>query len=173
MTTTTEATPRVWIGCLGCYGAGMLVGAWYAAETADDVTPDDVHTDGGVGQRYYCEEIWCFDHEHLPISRECSPTEAAEWGRLIAGVTDWQRDALTAWVRSGDYIAQGDGDLPSLADFEERYAGEWDTFRDFAENLADDIGLLEGIADEIAAYFAYDYTTHPAPGGGVFVFRSL
>jgi antirestriction protein len=128
------------------------------------------------------EEIWVMDTDGLPISREMSPTEAGEWGPLLAEVDEWQRDALAAWVASGDYTAEGPGDLPSLPDFEERYAGEWGSFRDYAENLADDIGLLQDVPHEIAAYFdwsawtrdlAYDYTTHPAPGGGVFVFRSL
>lgn len=180
--TTTDTTPRVWIGCLGCYGAGLLVGAWYDAATADEITSDDVHTDGGVGERYYCEELWVMDHEGLPISGECPPAQAAEWGRLLADVDDCQRDALLAWVRSGDYIAEGSGDLPSLPDFAERYCGEWSSFAEYAENLADDLGLLADVPDQIANYFdwsawtrdlAYDYTTTDAQGGGVYVFRSL
>lgn len=181
MTTITDTTPRVWIACLACYNDGRLVGDWFPAEIADAVTLDEIHAHYG-GARMDCEEVWCFDTDGLPISREMSPAEAAEWGRLLADVDEWQRDALAAWVASGDYVAEGRGDLPSLPDFEERYAGEWASFREYAENLADDIGLLSGVADEIAAYFdwsawtrdlAYDYTTHPAPGGGVFVFRSL
>lgn len=109
-------------------------------------------------------------------------TAAAEWGRLLADVDEWQRGALAAWVQSGDYIADGGGDLPSLPDFEERYAGGWDSFREYAENLADEIGLLAGVADELTAYFdwsawthdlAYDYTIRPASSSGVYVFRCL
>jgi antirestriction protein len=173
---------RVWIGCLSCYNSGRLVGEWYPAEIADDITPDALHVDAGTIARVSCEELWVMDHEGLPIEGECSPAEAAEWGRLLAEVDEWQRPALLAWVRSGDYIAEGHGILPSLPDFEERYAGEWDSFREYAENLADDIGLLSDVPDEIAAYFdwsawtrdlAYDYTTEPASGGGVYIFRSL
>jgi antirestriction protein len=122
------------------------------------------------------------DTDGLPISREMSPAEAGEWGALLAEVDEWQRDALAAWVASGDYVAEGRGDLPSLPDFEERYAGEWDTFEDYAAELFDDCGYAAEMPEHLAAYFdmrawardlAYDYTTHPAPGGGVFVFRSL
>lgn len=177
-TTTTDTTARVWIGCLTCYNHGRLTGEWFAAADAGDVTTADVH---GFPSATH-EELWVMDHEHLPISGECSPAEAGEWGQLLADVDDWQRDALMAWVRSGDYIADGTGPLPSLPDFEERYAGEWDTFREYAEELADDIGMLSGVADEIARYFdwsawtrdlAYDYTTEPASDGGLYVFRSL
>lgn len=181
LTTPTETTPRVWIACLACYNSGRLVGDWFNAEIADDVTLTEVHAEHG-GVRMDCEEVWCFDTDNLPLSREMSTAEAAEWGRLLADVDDWQRDALRAWIRSGDYIAEGTGDLPSLPDFEERYAGEWDSFRDYAENLADDIGLLADAPELIANYFdwdawtrdlAYDFTTERAPGGGVYVFRSL
>jgi antirestriction protein len=159
----------------------MLVGEWYDAQTADEVTPDDVHTDGGVGQRYYCEELWVLDHEGLPISGECSPTTAAEWARLLAEVDEWQRGAFLAWVRAGSYWMDGDG-LPSVSDFEDAYAGEWESFREYAGDYADSIGLLSDVPELVATYFdwdawardlAYDFTTEPAPGGGIFVFRSL
>lgn len=183
MTTTTLTidSARVWIGCLACYGDGRLVGEWVAAEAADEVTLDDIHANSG-GIRLGCEEMWVMDSDGLPISREMSPDEAAEWGRLLVEVDEWQRDALIAWVRSGDYVAEGQTDLPSLSDFEERYAGEWNSFREYAENLADEIGLMAGVPDEIAGYFnwdawtrdvAFDYTTCSASGGGVHVFRSL
>lgn len=181
ITTSTEA-PRVWLGCLACYNSGRLVGEWYDAADADGVTIDALHIDSGSVARVSCEEIWVMDTDGLPIAREMSPAEAAEWGRLLAEVDEHQRDALAAWVASGDYIVEGRGDLPSLPDFEERYAGEWSTFAEYAENLADDIGLLQGVADEVAAYFnwsawtrdlAYDYAIQDAPGGGVYVFRSL
>lgn len=181
-TMTTDTAPRVWIGCLACYNSGRLVGEWYDAAEADTVAVDGLHVDAGTVARVSCEELWVMDHENLPISGECSPVEAAEWGRLLAEVDEWQRDALLAWVRSGDYIAEGRGDLPSLPDFEERYAGEWDSFRDYAEELADDMGLMREVPEWARAYFdldawardlAYDYTTEPAPNGGVYVFRSL
>lgn len=41
--TTTDTTPRVWIGCLACYNSGRLVGDWHDAIGAVDVTTADVH----------------------------------------------------------------------------------------------------------------------------------
>ncbi|PCC45843.1 antirestriction protein ArdA [Brevibacterium aurantiacum] len=177
----TDTTPRAWIGCLACYNAGRLVGEWFDAEDADDVTLADVH--GGTDRvRTGCEELWVMDHENMPRRGEMSPHEASEWARVALSVPEHERPALCAWVASGDYTAEGDGDLPSVSDFEDRYVGRWPSFREYAENLADDIGLLAGAPEALVSYFnweawsrdlAFDYTTEPAPGGDVYVFRVL
>ena len=180
--TTPDTMPRVWLSCLACYNAGRLVGEWYDAESADTVSIDGLHIDAGTVARVSCEEMWVMDTDGMPVSREMSPAEAAEWGRVLAEVPEWQRDALAAWVRSGDYIAEGHGDIPSLPDFEERYAGEWPSFLDYAWELADDTGMLAELPEWARPYFdmkayardlSFDHTAEPAPGGGVYVFRSL
>ena len=184
MTTTSSATdtaPRAWIVCLSCYNSGHLIGEWFDAETADEVTLADVHEGSGFDYAE-CEELWVFDHENIPVRGEMDPLTAAAWGRCLAEVGDSLRPALCAWVRSGDYIAEGTGDLPSVSDFEKRYCGAWDSFREYAEQLADDIGLLDGVPEGIARYFdwsawtrdlAFDYSTYDNPEGCVFVFRVL
>ena len=177
---TTDTTPRVWIGCLSCYNEGRLVGDWFDAATADEVTTYDVH--GAHSRADSHDELWVMDHENIPVKGEMRPADAAAWGRAIAEVDDHLRPALLAWVESGDYGTEGDTDLPSISDFEECYCGEWDSFEDYAEQLADDIGLLADVPEEIARYFdwqawsrdlAMDYSTYDDPEGGVFVFRDL
>ena len=49
----------------------------------------------------------------------------------IEDLTEDQKEALKAWVASGDYIAESDGS-PSLSDFDERYRGVWPTLGAFA-----------------------------------------
>lgn len=181
MTTTTVPAMRVWIGCLACYNDGRLVGDWFGAIDANEVTLADVHRDSG-GSRAGCEELWVFDHDNMPVHREMSPAEAAEWGRVVEEVGEHLRPALLAWVRSGDYVVEGMGDLPSVSDFEERFAGHWDDFDEYAHQLAEDIGLLANVPEEVARYFdwaawirdlALDHTTEADADGGVHVFRSL
>lgn len=178
---TREPAMRVWIGCLHCYNSGQLVGEWFNAIDADEVTLASVHRSAD-GTQEGCEELWCFDADDMPVRREMSPAEAAEWGRVIEEVDEHLRPALVAWVRSGAYVAEGTGDLPSVSDFEERYAGHWGDFDEYAHQLAEDTGLLRDVAEEIARYFnwkswtrdlAFDFTVEDAPGSGVFVFRNL
>lgn len=183
MTTTspsTDTTPRVWIGCLACYNEGRLVGDWFDAASADEVTTYDVH--GAHSRADSHDELWVMDHENIPVRGEMDPITAAAWGRCLAEVDEHLRPALCVWVESGDYVAEGAGDLPSTSDFEERYCGAWESFREYAENLADDIGLLADVPEEIARYFdwqawsrdlAMDYSVYDDPEGGVFVFRDL
>ena len=177
---TTDTTPRAWIGCLSCYNEGRLIGEWFDAATADEVATYDVH--GAHSRADLHDELWVFGHENIPVRGELDPLAAAEWGRVYTEVGPEHWPALCAWVESGDYVAEGTGDLPSISDFEERYQGHWDTFAEYAENLADDIDLLADVPEEIARYFdwqawtrdlAMDYLTYYDPEGGVFVFRVL
>lgn len=52
-------------------------------------------------------------------------------GRLVG---QWL--VVCVWVSTGCYTAEGAGDIPSLSDFEDAYQGQWDSFRDYAEQLA-------------------------------------
>lgn len=70
--TTTDTTPRVWIGCLACYNAGRLVGDWHDASDAEEVSTADVH-----GRASSHEELWCFDIENIPVRREMSPSTSS------------------------------------------------------------------------------------------------
>ena len=171
-----DTTPRVWVGCLACYNEGRLVGTWVNAEDAEAITPENIH-----GQPTTHEELWCFDHENIPVRGELDPVSASAWGRCLVQVADELRPALLAWVESGSYVAEGGGDLPSITDFEERYQGIWNSLSEYAENYISETGLLDGIPENVARYFDHeafandlmlDYTMIDAPDG-IYVFRDM
>lgn len=179
--TITDTTPRVWPACLNCHNNGRLVGQWVDCADAANVTLAALH-EGAGGPSVGCEEIWCLDHENLPVSGEMSLAAAARWGECYQKVGPDLWPAVCAWVSSGCYTAEGTWDIPNLSDFEEAYQGQWDTFREYAEQLADDIRLTDGWPDEAQRYFnwdawtrdqRFDYTVADAPDGGVFVFRNF
>lgn len=165
MTAQTTVRPSVWIGCLACYNAGVLNGRWFPAEGAAEVTPDGLH-----GSSTIHDELWCFDLEGFPVGTgEMSFTTAVQW------------PALLAWVETGCYVAGADN-LPSMSDFEERYCGCWESFADYAAQLAEDIGLIDGWPEEVQRYcnsdawtrdLKFDYTVADTPDGGVFIYRSF
>ncbi|MBF6271294.1 antirestriction protein ArdA [Nocardia farcinica] len=177
---STDCTPTVWLGCLTCYNSGHLVGHWYPATDAATVTPSQLH--GRSIPEHVHEELWVFDHEHLPTDGELDPVTASKWGELYDQLDDpslWP--ALCAWVRSGDHVEDGDG-MPSLGDFEERFCGTWDSFLDYAIDLAEETGVFAQVPEDLrrfidmaawAAEIEADYVTENAPGGGVYIFRNF
>ncbi|MFT3663232.1 MAG: antirestriction protein ArdA [Gordonia sp. (in: high G+C Gram-positive bacteria)] len=179
MTTTITAEPRAWIGCLGCYNSGRLVGRWYDVTDCAEVDVASVHRGSGVHWKAQgCEEIWVMDTDDLPVDTEMGVTDAAAWGECFTEAGDrWP--AVAAWVRSGAYVAEGSSDIPSLSDFEDRYRGCWTSFRDYAHQLAEDLGLLQDVPEEVERYFDWDswirdlemgYTVETAPDCSVYVF---
>lgn len=174
---TAQGVPSAWLGCEACCGTGRLVGHWYPVTEIGDVTMEDLHdhpTDH--------DEAVCMDTDGLPTTGEPSQETAARWGEIYEEVGPEQWPALCAWVRSGSYVAEGDTDYPVIGDFEERYAGEWDSFDEYARDLAESTDMLKGVPNEIQQYFdweawsrdlAYDYSVEDAPDGGVYVFRDL
>lgn len=186
---TDPDRPRAWIGSLAAYhgshdGVPRLIGEWYDASDAGEVTVADLHR--GTGAPYDDDdELWVMDLDgDWPVRREMDPTEAAKWGEIYTEVGDSQWPALCAWVRSGSYISEGDSDFPSLSDFEEAYAGNWETFRDYAFQLVEGLCLFDGLDREhiVVRYFDWDswirdlemdYSVERDGDGGVYVFRSL
>ncbi len=61
MDTSAKIIPRVWIGCLACCNEGRLVGDWFDAVGADEVTTYDIN--GAHSRAESHDELWCFDHE--------------------------------------------------------------------------------------------------------------
>ena len=193
MVTMTEEAPHVWVGCLGCYNAGGLVGRWVDAIDAGDVTVESLHDDAttqlgspvGELDPYYRshEELWCFDHEGFGglLSGECSPAEAQRIAEAIGELDEWQPvEAVAAFLGNYGGSITDDG---ALADFEESYAGEYRDGAEYAEQLADEIGAVDADAGWPTACIDWerawreltvggDYWEADAPGG-VYIFRAV
>lgn len=138
-----KETPRVWVGCLACYNGGGLVGEWVDAIAADEVTVESLHSSANVVTEPWDvhEELWCMDHEnfHGLLSGECSPMEAQRIAEIMESFTDGPIEALGAYVSwSGASLED------AVRDFSDHYNGEWDSEKDFAYSLADDMGFDAG-----------------------------
>lgn len=178
-TTVTDETARVWIGCMSCYNSGRLTGEWFPAAGADLVTVEQVHG-SSRSPRWGCEELWCYDTEHLPIEGECSPLEAAAWAERLSEVDEHLRAAFRAWVAANGFSADNDG-LPDVAEFVDVYCGQWPSFRAYAEDLAESCGMMADWPELAVLHFdwsgwardlAFDFTVVDTPDGEVVVFRN-
>ncbi|MFJ3974867.1 antirestriction protein ArdA [Streptomyces sp. NPDC090021] len=132
MITVTKVDPQVWIGCLACYNAGHLVGDWYSADTADLVTPADLHK-----RETSHEELWVMDHEGFAgaLDGECSPSEAAEIAEALSELNEYEADAFAAWFT---LYAQRSNRHHWVEKFREDYRGFHDSEADFAREWFED-----------------------------------
>ena len=102
--------PRAWVGCLACYNNGSLVGEWFDASEAADVTLTILHLEHP--QKEGCEELWVFDVDGIPVNEEMSPIEAANWGNLLNSVDERLQPSFYAWISSGAASYGDDGESP-------------------------------------------------------------
>lgn len=180
MSKTPLPPPSVWAGCLTCRNSlDELVGGWFDIREAASIDAVAVHQHRPGGLCCPDPELWVFDLDGVPLDREMDLREAADWGEVYAELEPDMWAPLAAWVRSGAYIAAGCGDVPVVSDLRDAFRGCWDSWEQFADDLADDLGLLAGTPEHLQPYFdwpswrrdlAFDFTVMPAPGGGVFVF---
>lgn len=175
MNTTTHPTitdqPAAWIGCLSCYNNGRLRGKWITAQQAADELADEIdkgtkvtygnqaaHTTNSTTPSPTCrkcggDEFDVFDTQHTPASCR-TVKEFYENAEQLAELHD--TDDLTRLIVLADWI----GNTTTLDDLKtydnENYAGQWNTFQDYAESYADDVGLLADMPETLRHYFDYE-----------------
>lgn len=165
---------QVWVGCVACYSAGRLVGDWYPAIDAADLTVTDVH-DNKPCPCEYSGELHCYDSEGLGVG-ECGPIEASQRAEVLEGHDN--PEALLA------YAGHTGLDLAVAArEFDDAFQGEHDSGEDFAGELYQDLGELRGVSHALACHIDWrgvwrdleceGYFSAPADGGGVYIFRSV
>lgn len=178
----TNSTPRIYVASLSDYNAGRLHGCWIdAAQDADDIHAD-IQAMLATSGETIAEEWAIHDYEEfggISISEyESIETVAvlahllAEHGAAIAAYYDNQSGY---WAENLDEIEES---------FRESFQGEHDSEEEFAQQLADDLGMLQNIEGQgwPASYidwaaatrdlFCGDYWSARSDGG-VYVFRSI
>lgn len=144
MDTRTTEDMRVWVGCLGCYNAGALVGDWVDALEAGEYEPHAAMESDTAARTAPCgretaDEKWCLDVEGPFLDHEMSPSEAQRIAEAVDALPRHvELDALASYLaNTGESVTELDVDT-----FEDAYAGEWSSGADYAADLADQIGAV-------------------------------
>lgn len=175
---TEPDRPQIWVGCFRCRNDGLLVGTWFDAVGAADITVADVHRGSGVDwAEEGCEEIWGFDLDGCwPINAEMDTVTAAKWAERYEEVGVEQWPAFCAWVRSEGVTDPEDADTQVFTD---RYRGEWESFEAYARDYVESVGEQSSWPEEAQRYFdlaryardlAHGYTVEPSGDGGVYIY---
>lgn len=161
--------PRIYVGTYHKYNSGSIAGAWldledYSDREEFDAACRELHQDESD------PELMFQDWEDIPEGRVSE-------SHLDEGVWDWleldedDREMLAAWFELG----RGD----DIEEAREAFQGVWDTERDFAENLADDIGAINDNAswpytcidwERATRELMYDYSS-TRRDKGLYIFR--
>ena len=152
---------RIWVGSLSDYNNGILHGCWIDIadangdkETLFNIIKEKVLATSPTAAECGCptEEFGVFDYDsacHISLSQFGEYPDYQELIDLDSALEAADDpDAIAAYL-----------DLFSIADldqFEDRYCGHYDSHVDFASELIDDLGDLNGVPDYIARYFDYE-----------------
>ncbi len=176
---------RIYVACLASYNNGVLHGDWIDLEGMDadgvreeiatilresphpNVTVpcpwchDPVRDVRPLGMT--CEA--CANTGHVPSAEEWAVHDyddlSSSWGEhpdldklcefveTLDELDDYEREAFLVY-------RDHEGDHVDLDSFRDAYAGQFDSWADFAENLIDDQGVLQDVPAELARYFDYE-----------------
>jgi len=176
--TNSNTAGRIYVADLSAYNAGILYGVWIDLDELTDADDIGAAVVAMLEQSPVigAEEWEVHDAEDVPRIVWGAGVEVwAEWAELIEQAADdcIPADAVREWV---DNV----GEVPDAADLSDRWAGQWDTFEDYAEDWIADSGMLSDVPDNLRCYFdyekfardlAYDHTVLDAPGG-VYIFHN-
>lgn len=152
--------PRAWVGCLGCYNGGALVGDWFdATECPTDMDTFNIVTslEGETPRPAHIieahEELWVFDHEGFDgfLTGECSPHTAQRIAEGLAAVDESEREPYAIFLADR-------GEEPSaerVEEFREHYRGGYQSEADFAQEWAEEIGLVNEL-DPMHTYIDWE-----------------
>ena len=140
--------PVAWIGCLGCYNAGRLVGRWFFAfEIADETATIPTTCD-----RCGSDEFDVFDTQNLP-----GRMTLREFAEQAGTINELYTDDPDRYVRLLSLIRDGIAVTLTDADRwdEDNYRGQYESGGDLAEEYATDTGAISGTANWLL--FAIDW----------------
>ena len=147
MSDTTTDTPRIYAACLASYNAGILHGRWIDATDVDCIR-EEIAAMLSESSEPIAEEWAIHDYENfggLSLSEWPDLDKVAELGELI----EEHGAAFAAYADNvGVDHATADG-------FQEAYCGEYETERDYAEELFDELYAHE-VPEHVQNYIDYE-----------------
>jgi antirestriction protein len=147
---------QIYVACLAAYNAGRLHGAWIDVDADADAMAADVAAMLAKSPIPGAEEYAVHDYDDFPNMGEYPGFDAiAETAALVEIAAD-------IGLSADDFVRVAKnwhGDAADIRDaLENLFCGVYDSFRDFADELADD--LLHNVPDDAARYFDYDAHAH-------------
>lgn len=144
---------QIYIACLAAYNNGQLHGRWIDAQSDVDAMQEEVDAILASSPQPDAEEWAVHDYDDFPNLGEYPGLEQiAEYAALIEDHTEIERGDLLAILNDFSSLDEASDAL------NDSFCGIFDTFRDYADDMADDSLRCHGIRDDspLARYFDYE-----------------
>jgi antirestriction protein len=142
----TTITPKIYVACLAAYNNGILHGSWIDASTGAEHIHEEIKTMLAASPIPHAEEWAIHDYEGFGGIRLSEYEDIEKVAELAAMIEEHG----PAYIAYAQYAGMEDA---SEEDFQDKYAGEWDSEEDFAMSLADE---TMNIPENIQPYFNYE-----------------
>ncbi len=146
--------PRIYVASLSDYNAGRLHGSWIDASLDAEEVQAAIDRILITSPEPHAEEWAIHDYEGFGTARLGEYESLDTIVRLAQGI-DQHGPAFAAWAAT-----VGVHDVAALAGFEDAFLGLWDSLKDYAEELLNDLGLNseldEAIPELLRGYISID-----------------
>ena len=168
--------PSIYVACLAAYNSGHLHGSWIVPSQDEEELQEQINKILKSSPVAYAEEWAIHDYNNFPnlgeypsIKNICAIAEAME---------TFEPTVVHGYLENFGYSHVDYDTL--IGDIDDAFIGTYDSFRDFADDTAEDT-LLMDCPEHIRNYFDYDayardlemdYFTSEASGYQVHIFRN-
>jgi antirestriction protein len=174
----TKPEPKIYVANLEAYNNGRMVGDWVTP--SDYANFESFYTAIQIATEY-ADEVAVHDYDYLPSSMGEYPD--------IEGIYNFCHQVedsflcLDALIAYAEYMCGSDVTQINFDEAEDLYCGEWDSFKEYAQDYCDQVGDLQSIPEHLQYYFDmdsyardlehnYHVVERGAPHYGVFVFQA-
>lgn len=164
---TKQLYLKCWIGNLGKYNEGELVGEWF------DMPCDMSEVSKIIGLNDEYEEYQINDYETningLEVNHYDSVKELNEFMERVDTLSDWQQPILEAYIFNND-IRDVFKDFDSVPFDDVRIYYNVEDMEDVAREYAEETGLLSSIPENLRNYFDFEAFGRDLSYDSTFVF---
>ena len=150
-----NTNPKIWVTTYGAYNDGRLDGRWIDLTEVEDV--QEIYDAVKEDTRDPDPEIMVCDYEYLPegMYTEAAGTDDLQAMLDYAWLNDDDREILDGWLEHAGWDKRRTVE-EQLDEAHEQYSGRYESFSDFAYELAMDTGIFDGKNELLERYFNWD-----------------
>lgn len=147
-----RTTPRIYVASLSDYNGGRLHGCWLDATSGVDEIQAGIDHMLATSPEPHAEEWAIHDYEGFGMVHLDEYESIDTIAQLAQGI-EQHGLAYSAWA---DHVGHTSAD--ALNRFEDAFLGTWDSCKEYAEGLLDDLGLSREL-DEAIPELLHGYVT--------------